>query len=124
MQGGRILQDAEPGSASGGGSEVPGWHPGMSPRPQEEHPGMQGCGVPPSLLTCIGGGLAGLAGGGPFAGEAVGGAQLAGGGAGGGGEGAGFAGEALGGVGDPWQRDGAQGWGAVGTPTLRPPTYL
>lgn len=102
----------------------PGGTQGCPHGPSRSIPGCRVGVSPPFLLTCIGGGLAGLAGGGPFAGEAVGGAQLAGGGAGGGSKGAGFAGEALGGVGDPWQRDGAQGWGAVGTPTLRPPTYL
>lgn len=77
-----------------------------------------------SPLTGVGGGLAGLAGGGPFAGEGVGGTELAGGGAGGGGEGAGFAGEALGGISHPWQREGAQdGAGGSGTPPrLHPPT--
>lgn len=73
-----------------------------------------GEGTRPPPLTGVGIGLAGLAGGGSFAGEGVGGAELAGGGAGGGGVGAGFAGEALGGVSHPWQQEGAQGAGTGG----------
>lgn len=82
--------------------------------------------VRPPLLTGVGGGVAGLAGGGPSAGEGVGGAELAGGRAGGGGEGAGFAGEALGGVSHPWRRGGGSGcgcgrWGGVLGPPPRAP---
>lgn len=79
--------------------------------PQGEGTG-EGTRLPP--LTGVGGGLAGLASGGSFAGEGVCGAELAGGGAGGRGVGTGFAGEALGGISHPWQQGGAQGEGAFG----------
>lgn len=107
-------------SPRGHPSERPPGHPRASPGLR----GQRGRGH--AALTRVGGRLAGLAGGGAFAGEGVGGAELAEGGAGGGGVGAGFAGKALGGVGDSWQQEGAQGRGRGGVqwepPTPRPPT--